>query len=88
MERYLPVGLMLISVLLAFSLGTVFAEINDTSTKNMTTNNNTSLNTSNGTMPQNVTENATNPFAHVKGNAYEYCAPGCYWNESHRCVCV
>ncbi len=76
MKRSLNIGLVLISVLLAFSLGTVFAEVskdkaNATSPMNITNttkNNTTSLNVTNETMPLNST-NVTNPFAHVKGDS-------------------
>jgi hypothetical protein len=77
MRNCISLGVAITSILLAFSLGAVFAEVskdmaNATSPMNATntTNNVTNityLNTTNDTMPLNATDDVTNPFAKVKG---------------------
>lgn len=74
MKSSITVGLTLISILLALSLGVVFAEVSkdkaspsDTTntTKNVT--NVTSINITNDTIPLNATKNVTNPFKKTDG---------------------
>ncbi|MFB3765225.1 MAG: hypothetical protein ACE14P_08250 [Methanotrichaceae archaeon] len=73
MKSSMTAGLILISLLLALSLGVVFAEVSKdeaspTSTANTTNNetNITSINITNDTMPLNATKNVTNPFKAIK----------------------
>ena len=74
MKSSITVGLAIISILLALSLGVVFAEVtkdkaSPISTTNTTNNitNVTSINITNDTMPLNATKNVTNPFTKAKG---------------------
>jgi hypothetical protein len=78
MKNSIAVGSMLVSILLALSLGVVLAEVskdmvNTTSPMNITNTtknvtNITYFNVTNDTMPLNATDDVTNPFANVRGN--------------------
>jgi hypothetical protein len=77
MKNSTAFGLMLVSILFALSFGAVFADVSkdnvNASSMNTTntTNNGTNItyiNISDDSMPLNATDDATNPFAKVRGN--------------------